>query len=390
MNLSNNLFMKIDRIIPLSEVLNRKSVLLLGPRRTGKSYYLNNQLKVDRKYDLLDPETFRRLSSRPEIIREELTGKEKIIAIDEIQKIPSLMDLVHLLIEKNHVKFLLTGSSARKLNRSYTSLMAGRAKKMILHPLVYPELEKIKKVNINHILQFGTLPIVQNSADPWDELRDYTGLYLKEEILAESIVRKIENFSRFIDFAALTSGQVLNYESVASDAQVPARTIREYYSILKDTLMGEVVLPVKATAKRKSTATGKFYFFDVGVVNSIIGRKTITPKTIEYGFLFEHYIFNEVLAYRDYFNLDLKIEFWRIDQEHEVDLILNEDIAIEIKATTLISEKHLKGLTQFASLGKCSRKIVVSLDKTYRKINNDVEVFPFDQFLSLLWNKKIA
>lgn len=377
---------KIKRAVPLEDALRRKSVLLLGPRRTGKSFLINHQLKVDRIYDLLDPETFRRLSTRPEILKEELSGKEKLVAIDEIQKIPALMDVVHLLIEKSTCHFLLTGSSARKLKRTHTSLMAGRAKKMILHPLVFPENPNF---NLDRILQFGCLPIVINSDDPWDELRDYTGLYLKEEILEEALVRKMENFSRFLDFSAKTSGQILNFESLGRDAQIPARTVKEYYSILEDTLMGQMINPIAASKKRKSTATGKFYFFDVGVVNSILGRKSVSPKTKEFGFLLEHYLANEIIAYKDYKNPDLIIEFWRQDEETEVDFVLNSNIAIEIKSTDLVQEKHIKGIWKFSNEGPCSRKIVVSLDKRFRKMG-DVEIFPIQEFLKTLWKGEIA
>lgn len=328
---------------------------------------------------------FRMFSARPEMLREIIQDNEKIIAIDEIQKLPSLMDEVHSLIETRAIKFILTGSSARKLTRSHTSLMAGRAKRMFLHPLVSAEVPNYK---LNDILKFGSLPIVYNSDDPWDELKDYAGLYLKEEILSEALVRKIENFSRFIDFAAMSNGQILNYESIARDAQVPARTIREYYALLEDTLMGSMLHPIKSTAKRKCISAGKFYFFDVGVVNSIVGRRSVSAKTKEYGTLFEHFIYLELKAYIDYFSSDSHLSFWRIDEENEVDFIINEKIAIEVKANELIQEKNLKGLIRFSQNSKVDKKIVVSLDKNKRKMG-DIVVYPYQIFLSDLWAGKI-
>jgi predicted AAA+ superfamily ATPase len=376
---------KFKRIIPLDKVLTRKSVILLGPRRTGKSYYLNNQIKPDRIINLLEADIYRQFSARPEMLREIIQDEDKVIAIDEIQKVPALMDEVHSLIESKQKKFILTGSSARKLVRSHTSLMAGRAKMMHLHPLVSAELEPFTLLDI---LKYGSLPIVFNTNDPWDELKDYTGLYLREEILAEALVRKVENFSRFIDFAAMSSGQILNYESIARDAQVPARTIREYYALLEDTLMGYILHPLKSTSKRRCISSGKFYFFDIGVLNSIVGRKSISPKTKEFGLLFEHLIFLELKAYIDYFSPEAKLCFWRIDEENEVDFVVNENIAIEIKASELVNEKHLKGIEKFSRGNSVKRKIVVSLDKMQRKIG-DVEVLPFDIFLKKLWDGKI-
>lgn len=376
---------KFKRIIPLDKVLSRKSVILLGPRRTGKSYYLNNQVKPDRIINLLEADVYRQFSARPELLREVIQDEDKVIAIDEIQKVPALMDEVHSLIESKQKKFILTGSSARKLVRSHTSLMAGRAKMMHLHPLVSSELEPFILLDI---LKYGSLPIVFNTDDPWDELKDYTGLYLREEILAEALVRKVENFSRFIDFAAMSSGQILNYESIARDAQVPARTIREYYALLEDTLMGYILHPLKSTSKRRCISSGKFYFFDIGVLNSIVGRKSVSPKTKEFGLLFEHFIFLELKAYIDYFSPETKLGFWRVDEENEVDFVINENIAIEIKASELVNEKHLKGIQKFSQGNSVKRKIVVSLDKMQRKIG-DVEVLPFDIFLKKLWDGKI-
>lgn len=373
------------RIIPLTTILKRKSILLLGPRRTGKSFFITNQIKPDRIINLLEADTFRKFSARPELLREIIQDHEKIVAIDEIQKLPVLMDEVHNLIESRSIKFILTGSSARKLTRSHTSLMAGRAKRMYLHPLVSAEM---KDFLLDDILKYGSLPIVYKAVDPWDELKDYAGLYLREEILAEALVRQIENFSRFLDFAAMSNGQLLNFESIGRDAQVPARTIREYYALLEDTLMGFTLSPVKSTLKRKCIATSKFYFFDIGVLNSLLDRKHISNKTKDYGFLFEHFIFLELKAYIDYFKNDSKLEFWRVDEDTEVDFVVNNSIAIEVKASGLVQDKHLKGLNRFSRDEKVEKKIIVSLDKEKRKID-DVTIYPYRIFLENLWQGKI-
>ncbi len=246
---------------------------------------------------MLEADTFRKLSFSPESIRKSIKPDTKLIVIDEIQKLPSLMDEVHLMIEDYKIKFLLTGSSARKLHKSYTSLMAGRATRLFMHPFNSQELEKY---NLNSVLLHGSIPAIYQSEAPYQELSDYVGLYLKEEILAEALVRKIENFSRFLGFAATTNGQILNFEQLSQDAQVPARTIREYYQLLEDTLFGTTIYPIKSTKKRKSSAKGKFYFFDLGVVSALLRRQKLNPKTPEYGSAFEHFILLEIICYKDY------------------------------------------------------------------------------------------
>lgn len=377
----------LPRILDFSKDLATKSVLLLGPRRTGKSQYIEHQIKPDVSYNLLEADTFKELSSSPQLIRQRLVPENKIIAIDEIQKLPSLMDEVHSIIEKHRVKFVLTGSSARKLKRTHTGLMAGRARLIHFRPFTSGELGK--KFNLNKILNYGTLPPVYLSDDPWAELKDYNGLYLREEVASEALVRKIENFSRFLDFAALTNGQILNFEALGSDAQIPARTVREYYAVLVDTLMGYMLEPISSSKNRKSISTAKFYFFDIGVVNGLTSRQGIPPKTKEFGDAFEHFVFLEIMAYRNYFNRDAHINFWNSPQEAEIDFILNNEIAIEVKATENIGPHHLKGFAAFTRKGKkIKRQILVCQEKHPRKIR-DIEVVPIKIFLEMLWAKEI-
>jgi uncharacterized protein len=375
----------IKRIIPVDKILKRKGILLLGPRRTGKSFFINHQLHPDKTINLLESDTFRKMSAHPELLRQIITKEDKIVAIDEIQKLPQLMDEVHHLIESTGIRFILTGSSARKLSKSYTSLMAGRLKKMHFHPLVSAE---IPDFDLEFLLQYGSLPPVYFSEDPWDELRDYAGLYLKEEIMAEALIRKIENFSRFIEFAAMTNAEILNYESIARDAQVPARTIREYYGLLEDTLIGSVLHPLKTQQKRQSISAGKFYFFDLGVLNSILGRKSLSPHTKEFGELFESFIYLELKAYVDYFAPDTELNFWKMRANYEVDFVINKNIAIEVKSSEFIQDKHLKGLREFAQLFPVKRMIVVSRDKEKRTIGQ-IEVMPYREFLTLLWQGEL-
>lgn len=376
----------LSREIDLTKDLKTKSVLLLGPRRTGKSKLIENSVKADFIYDLLEADTFRELSANPERIRQRIDKKTKLVVIDEIQKLPSLMDEVHALIEKTNTRFILTGSSARKLRRSYTSLMAGRARMRHLFPFVSSELGS--SFQLNKVLNSGSLPPVYLSEDPQEELRDYVGLYLKEEILAEALVRKISNFSRFLNFAALSNGQILNFERLGSDAQVPARTVREYYSILTDTLMGYMLEPIKSTKARKSTSTGKFYFFDIGITNSMTGRKHIIEKTKEYGDALEHFIFLELIAYKNYRRKDDEIGFWNSPQNGEIDFVINSEIAIEVKATNNVGNMHLSGFSKFETHQPSRRRILVCQEKHTRQINN-IEILPVHDFLEQLWDGEI-
>lgn len=379
--------MKFKRKIDLQKILKTRSVLLLGPRRTGKSFYIKNELHPDFTYDLLQPAVFRELSATPEIIRQRIDENTQLISIDEIQKLPWLMDEVHSLIESTNVKFILTGSSAKKLKRTHTGLMAGRARICNLFPLTFSELGK--SFDINTVLNYGSLPSIYLSDEPNEDLADYVGIYLKDEIMYEALVRKIDNFSRFLEFAAHSNGQVLNYQNIASDAEVPARTIREYYAILEDTLMGYQLNPIADKSKRKAIASSKFYFFDIGVVNSLTGRKSIQPKTKEYGDALEHFIFLELKAYQGYVNRDLTLNFWNSPREGEVDFILNQQIAIEVKSSAKISNQHMSGLSKYSSLFPTKRKIIVCLEAKKRKIG-DVEIMPLVSFLNELWAGKIV
>ncbi|MBK7962731.1 MAG: ATP-binding protein [Bdellovibrionales bacterium] len=371
----------IKRTIDLEKDLRSKSVLLLGPRQTGKTQLIEHQVNPDVTYDLLQADTFRDLSYAPQLIRERVTPKTKLIAIDEIQKLPLLMDEVHSMIEKKGVRFLLTGSSARKLKRSHTSLMAGRARLRNLLPFTSHELGK--QFQLKKALQFGLLPSIYLSDDSELDLNSYVGLYLKEEILSEALVRRIDNFSRFLQFSALTNGQILNFESVGSDAQISSRTIREYYAILEDTLIGNFLNPIRSTSKRKSTSTSKFYFFDTGIVNSLAARK-IAPKSREYGEALEHFIFMELYAYKTYSSKGIELGFWNSPRQGEIDFVINEGIAIEVKASENISSQHLKGFEIFSKTERLERKILVCQEKIPRKIR-DIEIIPVGEFLLQLW-----
>ncbi len=379
--------MYIPRIFcPVEETLKTKSVLLLGPRRTGKTQYIKNQLKPDRVYNLLINREFVKLAANPGLIREELRKTDSLVVVDEIQKLPSLMDEIHDLIETSAARFLLTGSSARKLRRTHTSLMAGRARVHHLWPFTYAELKAASKpgFNLRNILVHGSLPPVCLSGSPARELEDYAGAYLKEEIQAEAIVRKIENFSRFLRVAALTNAELVNFNEVARDAQVPPRTIIEYYNILEDTLLGNMVPPFRHAASRKAYSTGKFYFFDIGVANSLAGITQVPAGTPGYGKALEHLVYLELKAYKSYKNRSEPIQFWRTYEGSEVDFVVGDSIGIEVKATEMAHAGHLKGLRSLDGQHKLRRKIVVSSDTRKRTLHG-VEIVPVEEFLDMLW-----
>ncbi len=345
---------------------------------------IRNEISVDKIYNLLESDTFLKLSRRPSLIREALTPKDRIIAIDEIEKLPILMDEVHTMIETFGTRFFLTGSSARKLKRSHTSLMAGRAKSMRLLPFVSAEIPDFQ---LDKVLNYGTLPPVYLSKDPADELASYAGDYLQEEIRAEALSRNIENFSRFLKRTALSSGDVINFESVANDAQLPARTVREYYNVLEDTLVGTMLHPFE-TKKRKAISKGKFYFFDVGVMNALVGYKDLVHTTPAYGIAFEHFVFQELFAYCQYSKTSRSLSFWRSTLKDEVDFILDDDVAIEVKSSQNINPRMIKGLRILNEDTRMRRQIVVCLESEKRRIG-DIEIYPFREFLLELWANQI-
>jgi predicted AAA+ superfamily ATPase len=381
--------MYLKRFLNIQKHLTEKSVLLLGPRRTGKSYFIQNQVKPDLYFNLLETETFSKFAYDPGLIKKEIKSSHQLICIDEIQKLPNLMNEVHSLIESHKkLRFILTGSSAKNLKKSHTSLMAGRARQLNFLPFTYNEV-KHHHFDLKKFLLYGGLPDTYLSNDPWEELKDYAGIYLKEEIQAEAFVRKIENYARFLEFAALSSGQLLNFESLANDAFIPARTIRDYYQLLEETMIGYNLRPFKKAGSRKEISTNKFYFFDTGVLNSFIRRKTLIEKSTEFGDLFEHFIFLELKAYQLQTRADWDLEFWRTHTKDEVDFILGKgEVIIEVKSSAQFKNEFVSGLNKFKNLYKCKRAILVCQTEE-KKIIEGIEIYPWKEFLEELWSGEI-
>ena len=377
-----------SRILGLEELLHHSSLFLFGPRQTGKSTLLRTLFPQAKFYDLLEADTFRELSAAPELIRQRLQPEERLVIIDEIQKLPPLLDEAHLLIERNKaLRFILTGSSARKLKRGGANLLAGRALTLSLHPLVAPEVDFtlfLERLNT------GSLPAILTSSIPAELLKAYVGTYLQEEILAEGIVRNIGSFSRFLSTAGLTNGEQINFTAVGSDTGIPPRTIREYYTILEDTLVGYLLPSFQHTRKRKPVSTPKFYFFDVGVANTLAKRGNIEPGSELFGRALEHLIFLELRAYLDYRRLDQPLTYWRSRSQFEVDFVVGDEVAIEVKGKSLVNKRDLRGLRALSEDVTLQQKIVVGLEREPRVVEGGIEVLPVELFLRRLWDGGIV
>jgi len=374
------------RTLNIQKLLSKKSFFLFGPRSTGKSTLIKNNLENINVYDLLKASTFKRLTKNPELIEQEYI-EGTIVVIDEIQKLPKILDEVHRLIEDKGIKFLLTGSSARKLKHGGSNQLAGRAWSSELFPLTSKE---ITDFNLIKYLNIGGLPQVYTSSDPQEELESYVGTYLQEEIKAEAVTRNIQAFAEFLDVIALTNSEEINYECLASDCQISPSTLKNYLQILDDTLLGFHLPAFTKTKKRKSITRAKYYLFDIGVTNYLANRSNIKAKSIEFGAAFEHFIILEVRAFISYFRKKIKMNYWRSTSKFEVDLLLDDKIAIEIKATSLVSDKHFKGIRALMEEEIFSRYIVISNDESKRVTKDGIEIYPYKLFLEELWNNKFA
>lgn len=372
----------IERLVDLNVLLNKKSHFLLGPRQTGKTFLIRHTLKNVRVYDLLDSETFLSLSRAPGRIAEELQPQDRIVAIDEIQRLPELLNEVHRLIETRGIRFLLTGSSARKLRRGGINLLGGRARTKYLHPLTYKELNE--HFDLFLAIERGTIPSIYFSDDPRADLQAYAGSYLQQEILAEGATRNIPAFSRFLRVAALCNATRVNFTNVANDAQVARTTVYEYFEILKDTLLLYELPAWRKSKKRKPLVSSKFYFFDVGVVAVLQGRE-FRAGTPEFGEALETYLMHELNSFSDYISGE-PLSYWRSTSGFEVDCIIGDHTALEVKAKKNISPNDIKPLRMLAEERKLKRYICVSMEPRRRKVGN-IDILPYKDFLDLLWDK---
>jgi len=371
----------VDRRLDISGLLQKKSHFLFGPRQTGKSSLIRKTLKAAKIYDLLDNTTFLALSQNPSRIAEEIDQKDKLVVIDEVQRLPLLLNEVHRLIETRNLHFLLTGSSARKLRRGGVNLLGGRARTKYLHPLTWFELGD--KYDFNRAIVHGLLPSIYFSDEPEEDLAAYAGTYLQQEIVAEGLTRNIPAFSRFLKVAAFCNATIVNFTNVANDAQVKRTTVYEYFDILKDTLLLHELPAWRKTIKRKPVASSKFYFFDTGIVSVLQGRP-FRPGTPEFGEAFETCLMHELVCYRDYVSGE-PVNYWRSTTGFEVDFIIGDHTAIEVKAKKNVSPQDLRSLKALAEESNLKHYLCVSLEPRSRTVDRMV-IIPYAEFLNNLWN----
>jgi predicted AAA+ superfamily ATPase len=380
--------MMFCRFLKLEEV-KEDSLFLWGARQVGKSTLLETLFPESPYYDLLKSEEFERLFRKPSLLREELIryDLQHPVIIDEIQKIPQLLDEVHWLMTNRSIRFILCGSSARKLMRSGANLLGGRALRTVMYPLVsaeIPDFDLIRAINN------GMIPRHYTIENPQRRLQAYIGDYLNEEIRAEALSRNLSSFSRFLEVAAHSNGEMIVYNNIAQDCGVSANTVKDYFSILEQTMIGYLIPGFSHTMKRRAIQAPKFYYFDVGIVNYLLKRKNIEQGTDTFGYAFEHLLMQEIIAYMSYNLSDEKLSYWRTSSGYEVDCIIGQGrVAIEFKSSNEIQSRQTKGLKAFQEEYPQCRAVIVSMDKNRRNLNN-IEIIPAIEFLTNLWNGKIV
>lgn len=366
----------------------QESIFFWGARQTGKSTLLKTLFPNALWFDLLLSDEYERLSKKPELLREIILANRNVslVIIDEIQRLPDLLNEVHWLISNHKVRFILSGSSPRKILRGGFNLLGGRALRYELYPLISVEIPDFDLIRaLNH----GLLPRHYDSANPRKLLSSYIGSYLQDEIVAEARIRNVHTFSRFLEVAALTNGEMINYTNIASDCGISAKTIKEYFQILEDTLIGRYLPSFQKRPKRRVITAPKFYMFDIGITNYLLNRTKIEKGTELFGKAFEHFIYQEIYAHSRYSDVNYPMYYWRTASQIEIDFVLGDhEVAIEVKATDQATVRHLKGLKAFAEEYDVKKLILVSNDSLPRLVD-DIEILPWKVFLERLWKDEI-
>ena len=374
-----------------------ETFFLWGPRQTGKSTLLRQRYPQSRWLDLLKADEFRRYATNPEFLRQEIEAEGEPaaaaggqIVIDEIQKVPALLDEVHWLIENRGLHFALCGSSARKVRRGAANLLGGRAVRYEMHGLTADELGD--EFDLSRMLNHGYLPRMYQADRPARRLDAYVADYLKEEIAAEGMVRSLPAFSGFLDAAALCDGEMINFSNIASDCAVSSPTAKAYFGILEDTLLGRWLPAWRKRRKRRLIHAPKFYFFDVGVVNRLARRGPLVPGSELYGRAFENWVFHELSAFRACRMPDEELSYWRLAGGTEVDFVLGDmRLAVEAKARARIAPNHLRGLRSLADEHpEAGRRIVVCLEPRARRTDDGIDILPAPAFARRLWHGDLA
>ena len=366
------------------EGLGKESSFLWGARQTGKSTLLKKLYPDVFYFDLLLSSDYDRFLRNPSALREilEIKGHTKPVIIDEIQRIPSLLNEVQWLIVNRGFQFILSGSSPRNILRSGGNLLGGRGLRYELYPLVSAE---IPDFDLLKALNSGLLPRHYLAKNADKLLSAYIGSYLRDEIITEAKIRNITSFSRFLEAAAFSNGEMVNFSNIASDCGISSPTVKEYFQILEDTMTGRFLQSFQKKPKRRVITAPKFYYFDVGVAGYLLKRGRIENGSEAFGKAFEHFIYNEIYAHSHYSDLNYPVYYWRTASQIEVDFILGDnEVAIEVKSSSMVSARHLKGLKSFAEEYKVKKLLVVSTDQYPRQID-DISVLPWQLFLLQLW-----
>ena len=386
----------IDYSVPREldiELPKRQSAFLWGPRKTGKSTWLKEKFAGSIYYDLLKTDVFIRLMKEPWLLREDLLAKNerelsRPIILDEVQKVPQVLDEIHWLIENRGLRFVMCGSSARKLKRGQANLLGGRAWRLAMFPLTWKELPTLELVRA---LGAGLLPPHYFSGSPGLSIKAYVEDYLREEIKAEGLVRSLPSFARFLDALGYSHGELTNYANIARDCGVDAKTVRSYYEILNDTMLGRFVPPfVPKSGRQMITSAEKFYLCDVGVAGHLCGRTVAGEKGEAFGRAFEHFVLMELWAHSSYSKADYEVRFWRTKTGHEVDFVLGEGkVAVEVKGVSRVDSGMLKSLKVFVEEHKPRHAIVVCNEHTARQ-HGGITILPWRVFFERLWEGKVV
>ena len=383
-----------NRYNNIIENLEAESLFLLGPRQTGKTTWLRKELASAVHFNLLDPGFRIRSAEFPvqflEEVRFAIRKNPKVrVVVDEIQKIPALLDPIQdLMVSAPDARFLLTGSSARKLRRSGMNLLGGRAGMARFCPLTLRECQSWEghTRTWNELLTSGGLPRAVLAKDPTRILASYVDVYLTEEVAAEGLVRNIPEFANFLRVAAATNANQIVFEKLASDIQMTSKSVRNWFQILEDTLLGEMLKPFSHTVIRKPVTSAKFFFFDCGVANYLRGANLQKPNSEDSGVALENLIYMELKAQISTFRKQHKLFYWRSQSKAEVDFIVTDSkekpiLAIEVKSTDRLKEEHTKGIKAFAEEFPNIRKIIVFTGKSARLREDGIEAWPVEQFL---------
>jgi len=357
-----------------------QSFFIFGPRGVGKSLWLRTVFKADCFIDLLRAETYNSLSANPSRMEELIPPNAKSVVLDEVQKLPSLLDEVHRLIETRKLRFALTGSSARKLKKQGVNLLAGRALTTYMHPLSTRELGN--DFNLRKSLQVGHLPMAYTADQPQEYLHSYIKTYLKEEIQQEGLVRNLMGFSRFLESASYSQGQLLNISKVASDSAVDRKVVEEYFRILEDFLVAIRIPPFTKRATRAVTRHPKFFFFDCGIYRTLRPKGPLDSTAEIDGPALETLVLQELRAVNEYSGLRYEFFYWGLQRGPDVDFVMYGEhgmIAIEVKRTNRLRGGELDGLVAFKKQYRQAACFFVYLGNEERQIDG-ISVLPAERF----------